>query len=101
LNGGFNAICFWRAGDLMASAREDKLMDELSRKRLEQVDRFLASLTPEQKALMKAGVRDEKVLQVTPLQKSLAAAIDSPAGMTRRESVEFTKQATLEENHRG
>jgi hypothetical protein len=35
---------------------------------------------------------------MTPYQKSLAEAIETPEGMTQARSVEFTKRATLEEN---
>ncbi|HXM11615.1 MAG TPA: hypothetical protein VN946_16820 [Terriglobales bacterium] len=35
---------------------------------------------------------------MTPYQKSLAEAIETPEGMTQEQSVEFTKQATLEDN---
>jgi hypothetical protein len=38
-----------------SESRGEKTMDELSRRRLQQVDRFITSLTPEQQALLKVG----------------------------------------------
>jgi hypothetical protein len=95
-----------RAGLFVLEAKGKKLgikwpnaettMDELSRNRLQQVDRFIASLTPEQQALLKVGAT--RALRLTPYQQSLAAAIETPEGMTEAQSVEFTRQTTLEDN---
>ncbi|MGA9640440.1 MAG: hypothetical protein WBQ72_03530 [Terriglobales bacterium] len=75
-----------------------KTMDELGRGRLQAVDRFIASLTPQQQALMKVGALGEN--QLTPHQKSLAEEMGRtvPEGMTPEQASEWTRQLTLGEN---
>jgi flagellar biosynthesis/type III secretory pathway protein FliH len=75
-----------------------KTMDELGRRRLQAVDRFIASLTPEQQALMTVGALREN--RLTPHQKSLAEEMGRtvPEGMTPEQASEWTRQLTLEEN---
>jgi hypothetical protein len=71
-------------------------MDELTRKNNQAADKFLASLTPQQRALIKVGaLRDE---QLTPYQRSLAAEIKIPEGMTPAQSSEYGRLSTVEEN---
>jgi hypothetical protein len=73
-------------------------MDELGRRHLQAVDRFIASLTPEQQALAKVGaLRDN---QLTPPQKGLAEEMNRtvPEGMNPAQAIEWTRQLTLEEN---
>jgi hypothetical protein len=73
-------------------------MDELGRRHLQAVDRFIASLTPEQRAL--ARVNALRVDQCTPYQQSLAEEMGRtvPEGMTPAQASEWTRQLTLEEN---
>jgi hypothetical protein len=73
-------------------------MDELGGRRLQACDRFIASLTPQQQALMKVGaLRGD---QLTPDQKSLAEEMGRtvPEGMTPEQASEWTRLLTLEEN---
>lgn len=73
-------------------------MDDLTRDYLHAVDRFIASLTPEQRALVKvSALRDD---QCTPYQRELAGDIAraTPKGMTLAQQSEWTRQITLEEN---
>jgi hypothetical protein len=71
-------------------------MDELTRKNNQAADRLMASLTPEQRALAMVGaLRDD---HLTPHQRSLAAEIKIPEGMTVAQAREYGRLATLEEN---
>jgi|HubBroStandDraft_4_1064222.scaffolds.fasta_scaffold968266_2 hypothetical protein len=73
-------------------------MDELGRRHLQAVDRFIASLTPEQRALARVNaLRDN---QCTPYQQSLAEEMSrtTPEGMTPAQAMEWTRQLTVEEN---
>jgi hypothetical protein len=70
-------------------------MDELARRHLQAVDRFIASLTPQQRELAK--VRALQIDQLTPYQQSLAAEMEVP-GMTPAQAEEYTRLSTLEEN---
>jgi hypothetical protein len=73
-------------------------MDELTRRHLQAVDRFIASLTPEQRAL--ARVNALRVDQCTPYQQGLAEDIarTTPEGLTPAQAQEYTRLSTLEEN---
>lgn len=73
-------------------------MDELTRKYLQAVDRFNASLTPEQLALCRVNAL--RIEQCTPYQQGLAEEITRtlPKGMTPAQAAEVTRQVTLEEN---
>jgi hypothetical protein len=73
-------------------------MDELTRRHLQAVDRFIASLTPEQRALVKVNAL--RADQCTPYQQSLAEdmARTTPEGMTQAQAQEWTRLSTLEEN---
>ncbi len=73
-------------------------MDELGRRHLQAVDNFVASLTPEQRALVRVNaLRGD---QLTPYQQSLADEMDrtTPKGMTPAQATEWTRQLTVEEN---
>jgi len=73
-------------------------MDELGRRHLQAVDNFIASLTPEQRALARVNaLRDD---QCTPCQQSLAEEMSrtTPEGMTPAQAMEWTRQLTVEEN---
>ena len=73
-------------------------MDELTRRHLQAVDRFIASLTPQQRALARVGAL--RADQLTPYQQGLAEenSRTAPEGLTGAQQVEFTRQATVEEN---
>ena len=71
-------------------------MDELTRRNNEAADRLVASLTPEQRALLKVGALRAETL--TPHQQSLAAEIKIPEGMTPAQAKEYGRLSTLEEN---
>ena len=73
-------------------------MDELTRKYLEAIDRFNASLTPQQRALVRVNAL--RADQCTPYQRSLLEEVSraSPEGLTGAQQIEFTRQVTLEEN---
>jgi hypothetical protein len=71
-------------------------MDELTRRNNQAADRLMASLTPEQRALVMVGALRED--QLTPHQRSLAAEIKIPEGMTVAQAREYGRLATLEEN---
>jgi hypothetical protein len=71
-------------------------MDELTRRNNQAADRFMASLTDQQRALLKVGaLRGD---QLTAHQQSLAAEIKIPEGMTPAQAVEYGRLSTLEEN---
>jgi hypothetical protein len=71
-------------------------MDELSRRNNQAADRFIASLTPQQRALAKVGAL--RADQLTPYQQSLAAEIKVPEGMTQAQASEYGRLSTVEEN---
>jgi hypothetical protein len=73
-------------------------MDELARKHLQAVDRFIASLTPQQRELAKVDAL--RIDQLTPYQQSLAGEMErtTPKGLTPAQAKEYTRLATLEEN---
>ena len=73
-------------------------MDELARRHLQAVDRFIASLAPQQRELAK--VEALRIDQLTPYQQSLADEMErtTPKGLTPAQAKEYTKLATLEEN---
>jgi len=75
-----------------------KTMDELARRHLQAVDRFIASLTPQQKELAK--VYALQIDSLTPYQQSLADEMErtTPKGLTPAQAKEYTRLATLEEN---
>ena len=73
-----------------------KTMDELTRTNNQAADRFIASLTPQQRALLKVGAL--RTDQLNPDQQSLAAEIKIPEGMTRTQAAEYGRLSTLEEN---
>ena len=71
-------------------------MDELTRRNNQAADRLMASLTPEQRALAKVGAL--RADQLTPHQRSLAAEVKIPEGMTPAQAREYGRLSTLEEN---
>ncbi len=71
-------------------------MDELTRRNNQAADRLIAMLTPEQRALAKVGAL--RAEQLTPYQRSLAAEIKVPEGMTPTQAREYGMLSTLEEN---
>jgi hypothetical protein len=71
-------------------------MDELTRRNNQAADRFIASLTPQQRALLKVGAL--RADQITPYQQSLAGEIKIPEGMTPTQAAEYGRLSTLEEN---
>jgi hypothetical protein len=71
-------------------------MDELTRRNNQAADRFIASLTPQQRALAKVGAL--RADQLTPYQRTLAAGIKVPEGMTPTQAAEYGKLSTVEEN---
>ena len=74
-------------------------MDELGRRHLQAIDRFIASLTPYQRELAKVNAL--KADQLTPYQKNLAEEIDrtTPKEMNPAQAMEWTRQLTVEENN--
>jgi|ERR1039458_9550535 hypothetical protein len=74
-----------------------KTMDELARRHLQAVDNFIASLTPQQRELVKVGaLRDD---QCTPHQQSLADEMvrTTPRGLTPAQATEYTRRCQEEE----
>jgi len=71
-------------------------MDELARRNNQAADRFIASLTPQQRALAKVGAL--RADQLTPYQQSLAAEIKVPEGMSQAQASEYGRLSTVEEN---
>jgi hypothetical protein len=71
-------------------------MDELTRRNNQAADRFIASLTPQQRALAKVGAL--RADQLTPYQQSLALEIKAPEGMTPTQAAECGRLSRVEEN---
>jgi hypothetical protein len=71
-------------------------VDELTRRNNQAADRFITSLTPQQRALAKVGAL--RADQLTPYQQSLAAEIKVPEGMTQAQASEYGRLSTVEEN---
>jgi hypothetical protein len=73
-------------------------MDELTRRNNAATDRFLASLTDHQRALIRVkGISADK-LQLTPYQQSLAAETKVPEEMNVDQAWDYGTQCTIEEN---
>lgn len=70
--------------------------DELRRRNNQAADRFAASLTPQQRALLKVDALPAG--RLIPFQQSLAAEIKIPKGMTTKQAAEYGRLSTLEEN---
>ena len=73
-------------------------MDELTRKAHAAADRWIATLTPEQRALAKVGAL--KPEHMTPHQQKLCEEISNyiPKGMNTEQIREWGRITTLEEN---
>lgn len=75
-------------------------MDELTRRTNAAADRFNASLSDRQRALLKAGVRDPLKIQLTPSQQRLASELGEliPEGLAPDQVERLGYQNTVEEN---